>query len=384
MIACQELSADVGTVAACQSMDIARPTYYRRLGAKIEETPMPRPAPPRALSAPECQAVLEVLHTDRFVDKAPTEVYATLLDEGTYHCSVRTMYRILDEAGEVQERRNQARHPQYKAPELLATAPNQVWSWDITKLLGPVKWTYFCLYVILDIFSRYVVGWMIAHHESSALAKRLIAETCEKQNVLPGQLTIHADRGPSMKSNRVAFLLGDLGITKTHSRPHVSDDNPYSESQFKTLKYRSGFPDRFGSIQDARSFCQEFFHWYNCEHRHSGIGLLTPEMVHYGKAEVVTSQRRIVLASAFEAHPERFVRGLPVPPPLPEAAWINKPKVQSNTIVLAENAPIPGVVGDGLDVDRRSWGSLESVISDQAGQGLRNDTKFESEVSHYH
>jgi putative transposase len=384
MIACGELATEVGTAAACRSLDIARPTYYRQLEPRIEEAPASRPAPPRTLSAPERQAVLEVLHTDRFVDKAPTEVYATLLDEGTYHCSVRTMYRILDEAGEVQERRNQARHPQYKAPELLATAPNQVWSWDITKLLGPVKWTYFYLYVILDIFSRYVVGWMIAPHESSALAKRLIAETCEKQNVLPGQLTIHADRGPSMKSMPVAFLMADLGVTKSHSRPHVSDDNPYSEAQFKTLKYRPGFPDRFGSIQDARSFCQDFFPWYNCEHRHSGIGLLTPEMVHYGKAEAVTSQRRIVLASAFDAHPERFVRGLPMPPVLPEAAWINKPKAESERIMLAENIAFPGVVGDGSDADRRSWGILESDISNQVGQTHGNDTKFESEVSHFH
>ena len=334
MIACRELSTEVGTAAACRSLDVARPTYYRQLEPEIEEIPAARPAPPRSLSVIERQAVLDALHTDRFVDKAPTEVYATLLDEGTYHCSVRTMYRILDEAGEVYERRDQARHPHYKAPELLATAPNQVWSWDITKLLGPVKWSYFYLYVILDIFSRYVVGWMIAPHESSALAKRLIAETCEKQNVLPGQLTIHADRGSSMKSKPVALLLADLGITKSHSRPHVSDDNPYSEAQFKTLKYRPGFPDRFGSIQDGRSFCQDFFPWYNCEHRHSGIGLLTPEMVHYGKAETVTSQRRIVLASAFDAHPERFVRGLPVPPSLPEAAWINKPKVESGKIGL--------------------------------------------------
>lgn len=294
------------------------------------------------------------------------------------------MYRVLDEAGEVRERRNQARHPHYKAPELLATAPNQVWSWDITKLLGPVKWSYFYLYVILDIFSRYVVGWMIAAHESSALAKRLIAETCEKQNVLPGQLTIHADRGSSMKSKPVALLLADLGITKSHSRPHLSDDNPFSESQFKTLKYRPGFPDRFGSIQDGRSFCQDFFPWYNCEHRHSGIGLLTPETVHYGKAEAVTSQRRIVLASAFDAHPERFVRGLPLPPPLPEAAWINKPKVESKKILLGENVPILGVVGDGSDEDRRSWGTLKSDISNEARQTHGNDSKFESEVSHYH
>jgi putative transposase len=381
MIACQDLRMDIGAAAACRALDIARPTFYRRLGVKIEEMPATRPAPPRALNALERQEVLDVLHTDRFVDKAPTEVYATLLDEGIYHCSVRTMYRVLGEAGENRERRDQARHPKYKAPELLATAPNQVWSWDITKLLGPVKWTYFYLYVILDIFSRYVVGWMIAPNESSALAKRLIAETCEKQNVLPGQLTIHADRGSSMKSKPVALLLADLGITKSHSRPHVSDDNPYSESQFKTLKYRPGFPARFGSIQDGRAFCQDFFPWYNCEHRHSGIGLLTPEMVHYGKSEDVISQRQNVLASAFDAHPERFVRGLPAPPPLPEAAWINKPKVESERIMLEEMIPIPGVVVDGSEIDRRSWGILESDISNHTGQTLENDTKFDSEVS---
>jgi putative transposase len=384
MIACQDLRMDVGAAAACRALDIARPTFYRRLGTRIEETPATRPASPRALSTLERQEVLDALHTDRFVDKAPTEVYATLLDEGIYHCSVRTMYRVLGEAGENHERRDQARHPKYKAPELLATASNQVWSWDITKLLGPVKWSYFYLYVILDIFSRYVVGWMIAPNESSALAKRLIAETCEKQNVLPGQLTIHADRGSSMKSKPVALLLADLGITKSHSRPHVSDDNPYSESQFKTLKYRPGFPDRFGSIQDGRAFCQDFFPWYNCEHHHSGIGLLTPEMVHYGKAETVTSQRRIVLASAFDAHPERFVRGLPEPPSLPEAAWINKPKVESKEGVLAENIAIPQVVGYMSGIDRRSWGILENDIFNQVGQTLGNNTKFESEVSQNH
>ena len=325
--------------------------------------------------------MLDILHTERFVDKAPTEVYATLLDEGTYHCSVRTMYRILSEAAEVRERRNQARHPKYQAPELLATAPNQVWSWDITKLRGPVKWTYFYLYVILDIFSRYVVGWMIAHRESAALAKRLIAETCEKENVQPGQLTIHADRGSSMKSKTVAFLLADLGVTKSHSRPYVSDDNPYSESQFKTLKYRPDFPARFGSIQDARSFCREFFPWYNREHRHSGIGLMTPEMVHYGKAEQVRNQREVVLASAFDTHPERFVRGIPMPPPLPEAAWINKPKVESKEAVIAENIPIPGLSGYGSGGDRRSWGFTEDDFFAQAVQLPGNDTKFESGVS---
>jgi putative transposase len=384
MIACQELSMDVGIVEACNALDVTRPTFYRRLAAKNADAAAPRPTPPRALSLSERWNVLDILHTDRFMDKAPTEVYATLLDEGIYHCSIRTMYRILGEAGEICERRDQARHPKYKAPELLATAPNQVWSWDITKLLGPMKWTYFYLYVILDIFSRYVVGWMIAPNESSALAKRLIAETCEKQDVQPGQLTIHADRGSSMKSKPVALLLADLGITKSHSRPHVSDDNPYSESQFKTLKYRPGFPDRFGSIQDGRAFCQDFFPWYNCEHRHSGIGLLTPEMVHYGKSETVISQRQIVLASAFDTHPERFVRGLPTPPPLPEAAWINKPKVESERSILAEMIPIPGVVVDGSEIDRRSWSILESDISNYAGQTLENDTKFDSAVSQNH
>jgi putative transposase len=383
MIACQELSKDVGTAAACKSLDIARPTYYRRLGV-VDEKTSSRPAPPRALSVREQQEVLGVLHSDRFVDKAPTEVYATLLDEGVYHCSVRTMYRVLEEAGEVRERRDQVRHPHYKAPELLATAPNQVWSWDITKLLGPVKWTYFYLYVILDIFSRYVVGWMIAMHESSALATRLIAETCQKQNIQPGQLKLHADRGTSMRSKPVALLLADLGITKTHSRPHVSDDNPYSESQFKTLKYRPGFPDRFGSIQDARSFCRVFFPWYNCEHRHGGISLLTPEMVHYGKAEAAIEQRRIVLASAYEAHPERFVRGLPEPLPLPEAAWINKPKDESNNTALAKTMPFQGVVEPGQEKDRPSWGIIESNFLNQDGKTDENDTKFETEVSHFH
>jgi len=273
----------------------------------------------------EQQRVLDVLHSERFQDKAPTEVFATLLDEGTYLCSVRTMYRILKQAGEVRERRDQLRHPNYQKPQLLATGANQVWSWDITKLLGPVKWTYFYLYVILDIFSRYVVGWMVAERESAELAKRLIGETCAKQNIAPDQLTIHADRGTSMTSKPVALLLADLGVTKTHSRPHVSDDNPFSESQFKTLKYRPEFPDRFGSIQDARAFCQVFFPWYNTEHHHTGIGLLTPEVLHYGRADEIIAQRQVVLSQAFQRNPERFVRTHPRPPARPTAVWINAP-----------------------------------------------------------
>jgi putative transposase len=235
------------------------------------------------------------------------------------------MYRLLQRRGESRERRDQLTHPPYKKPELLATAPNQLWSWDITKLLGPVKWTYFYLYVILDVFSRYVTGWMVAMRESAELAKRLIAESCQKQRIQPGQLTLHADRGTSMSSKHVAFLLADLGVTKTHSRPHVSNDNPYSESQFRTLKYRPEFPDRFGCIQDSRAFCQGFFRWYNEEHRHSGLGLLTPAMVHYDQTDLVLKQRQQVLNAAYQLHPERFVRNAPTPPAVPTEAWINKP-----------------------------------------------------------
>jgi len=329
MEAALTLSSEVGIKHACEALDITRAGFYRTQAREHTPSVEPnnRPSPPRALSSDERQGVLDILHTERFVDKAPYEVYATLLDEGQYHCSIRTMYRILDENKEVKERRNQLSHPVYHKPELLATAPNQVWSWDITKLLGPVKWTYFYLYVIMDIFSRYVVGWMITPAESAVLAERLIGESCAKQNIGRGQLTIHADRGSSMKSKPVALLLSDLGITKTHSRPHTSDDNPYSEAQFKTLKYRPDFPERFGSIEDSRSFCQDFFPWYNKEHRHTGIGLLTPEAVHYGLAQDIQIARGEVLRAAYEAHPERFVKRIPVPPILHEAVWINKPKL---------------------------------------------------------
>jgi len=266
------------------------------------------------------------MHSERFMDQAPREIYATLLDEGRYLCSVRTMYRILEQENEVRERRNQLRHPVYAKPELLATAPNQVWSWDITKLLGPVKWTYFYLYVILDIFSRYVVGWVLARQESSALARHLIEETCHKQAIEPNRLTIHADRGSSMTSKPVAFFLADLGVTKTHSRPHTSNDNPFSEAQFKTLKYRPEFPQRSGSIEEARTFCQSFFSWYNREHHHSAIGLLTPHMLHYGQADQVLEARRRILRQAYQTNPERFVNGPPKLDPLPRAVWINPPR----------------------------------------------------------
>jgi putative transposase len=327
MAATRSLSTEIGIKPACDAFGIDRSGFYRGQGPAT--APAPRPSPPRTLSSEERQAVLATLHSDRFVDTAPATVYATLLDEGRYHCSIRTLYRILDEQAEVKERRNQLRHPVYQKPELLATAPNQVWSWDISKLLGPVKWSYCYLYVILDIFSRYVVGWMIAPAESAGLAQRLIKDTCEKQQIGTGQLTLHADRGSSMTSKPVALLLADLGVTKTHSRPYTSDDNPFSEAQFKTLKYRPDFPERFGSLEDARVFCQAFFSWYNGEHRHSGIGLMTPAAVHDGRAETMRDARQQVLMTAYAAHPERFVRKPPQPPILPHAVWINPPKEQS-------------------------------------------------------
>lgn len=328
--AANTLSRDVGKKAACLALKVPRATFYRHLNPSHGKPESNRPTPPLALSHEERQQVLKVLHGESFQDKAPQEVYAALLDQGQYLCSTRTMYRILaDEHGDVKERRRQVQRPHYKKPELLATDVNQVWSWDITKLKGPVKWTYFYLYVIMDIFSRYVVGWMVAHCEQKALAKRLIEDSCRKQHIEPGQLTLHADRGSSMKSKVVAHLLADLGVTKTHSRPHVSNDNPYSEAQFKTLKYCPKFPERFGSIQDSRSFCQEFFSWYNKEHRHSGISLLTPEQVHYGLEKEILQHRAQVLASAFEKHPNRFKHKLPVPDSLPQAVWINPPETQN-------------------------------------------------------
>jgi len=327
MVTIREKQNSFGIRSLCMALGIARASYYR-VQSPIT-SPNPERSHPRALSVEERQAVLSVVNSERFCDQAPAEVYATLLDEEQYLCSERTMYRILAENQEVRERRDQLSHPRYAAPELLASRPNEVWSWDITKLLGPAKWTYFYLYVILDIFSRYVVGWMVAYRESAQLAKRLIEQTLERQGIEPGKLTLHADRGSSMTSKPVAFLLAELGVTKTHSRPHVSNDNPYSESQFKTMKYRPEFPERFGSYQDARGFCGEFFPWYNQEHHHSGLGFLTPFEVHFGKAEQQREKRALVLQRAFEKNPERFVRGLPrgLPQPaaLPERVWINKP-----------------------------------------------------------
>jgi len=277
------------------------------------------------------KVVLDLLHEPRFADQAPAEVYAILLDEGVYHCSIRTMYRILDQHDEVRERRNQLRHPVYQKPELLAEGPNQVWSWDITKLMGPTKWSYFYLYVILDIFSRRVVGWCVAAAESAALFKPLFDDAIAKHQVQPGQLTLHADRGGPMKAKATALLLADLGVTRSHNRPHTSNDNPFSESHFKTLKYQPQFPQRFGCIEDAKAFCRRFFDWYNQDHHHSGIGLMTPDQVHYGQTDAVYAARQHTLDQAFQKNRNRFVNKQPAPPTKPTAVWINPPQPTLNT-----------------------------------------------------
>ncbi len=328
------LAPRIGTRAACAAAGVAQASWYRR--HRASPPPPRRPAvpqrdrvQPRALSPAERAAILGALHAERFADTAPAEVWATLLDEGTYLGSLSTFYRLLRHAGETRERRSQATHPAAVKPELMATGPNQIWSWDITKLHGPAKWTYYYLYVILDIYSRYAVGWMVATRESATLAEKLIAATAAKQHIGRGQLTIHADRGSSMTSKPVAFLLADLGVIQSHSRPHVSNDNPYSEAQFKTLKYRPAFPGRFTSIEASREHCQAFFPWYNTQHRHSGLGLHTAADVHHGTAAAIQAARARVLTTAYHQHPERFVSKPPVPPALPATSWINPPEKEA-------------------------------------------------------
>jgi len=322
----EDLSQRMSVRRACQALGVSHQALYRsrRTGpvrARAKDTPGRR----RALNSEEKAEVRNTLNSERFADQAPREIYASLLDEGTYLCSVSSMYRILRENQEVCERRNQLRHPAFAKPELLATGPNQIWTWDITKLLGPVKWTYFYLYVLLDLFSRFVVGWLIAPRESTELAEVLIAETCTRQAILPQQLTLHADRGAAMVAKPLAALLADLGVSESHSRPHVSNDNPFSEAQFKTMKYQPTYPRRFGSLPDARSWAHVFFPWYNFEHHPSGLGLMTPAAVHFGQAAQLWQNRQAVLQQAYAIHPRRFVKGLPKPPTLPTAVWINPP-----------------------------------------------------------
>jgi putative transposase len=354
MEAVDELATAVGVAEACQVLGVPRSSHYR---ARQAPAPVPppkeRPAPARSLSAEERIAVRELLNSARFQDCAPREVYATLLDEAIYLCSWRTMYRILAAADEVRERRDQVRRPTYTKPELLATRPRELWSWDITKLKGPTKWTYYYLYVIVDVFSRFVVGYMISERESAELAEAFIAETCAKEGICPDQLTLHADRGSAMTSKNVAQLLADLGVTKTHSRPHVSNDNPFSESQVGTLKYRPDFPGQFGSLIDARAWARPFFQWYNHEHHHSGIGLLTPASVHSGQAMETLAARQAVLLAAYETHPERFVRGTPQPPALPTAVWINPPSVPEpgvEQLSVVSEQPHGGMAGESQPI----------------------------------
>jgi putative transposase len=333
----EQLAHTLGLTTACAVLQMPRSSVYRARQPKAATSPKLESV--RALSAAEREQVHHTLNSERFADQAPREVYAQLLDEGTYLCSASTMYRVLAEHAEVRERRDQLRHPAYSKPELLATRPNQVWSWDITRLLGPAKWTYYYLYVMLDIFSRYVVGWLIADRESGSLAELLIAEACAKQQITPDQLTIHADNGGPMIAKPVTLLMTDLGVSPSHSRPHLSNDNPFSEAQFKTMKYQPDYPERFGSQVDARTWAQTFFPWYNDDHHHSGIGFMTPAAIHYGTAARLFADRQQTLSVAYAAHPERFVKGQPFPPALPIAVWINPPK-----LILAGAAAVAGAV----------------------------------------
>jgi transposase InsO family protein len=341
MAAATTLVATMGAAAACKQLDVSRATYYRTLLPYRPAHTVRRPRrSPLALSADERQAVLDVLYSPEYVDVAPATAYAMLLDAGIFLASVSTLYRILRQDSATRRRRNERTHTAYAKPELLAMQPNEVWSWDITKLKGPLKAAHFQLYVILDIFSRCVVGWMIADCESDHLAEALIAQTCDKEGIVPGQLTLHADRGASMRSKLVSDLLIDLAVIKSHSRPYTSDDNPYSEAQFKTMKYRPDFPERFESLAQARSFCQTFFAWYNDDHRHSGIGYMTPAAMHTGIAPIIHRHREEVLQSAFDRHPNRFKHRQPQPPVLPTEAGINMPKATKETAGQTENSTL--------------------------------------------
>ncbi len=320
----------VGTAGACRGSGRSRATHYRRCQPPKLGPSRPRSSPSNALSEDETAELLKLLRSARFVDLAPAQVWAIALDEGRYVASISTMYRVLRACDEVRERRAQAKHPTRARPELMADRPNMCWSWDITKLRGPHKGVWFDLYIAIDIFSRYVVGWMVAATETAELAEGFITAAVTAQGVTKGELSIHADRGTSMTSKGVAELLADLGVGRTHSRPHVSNDNPFSEAVNKTLKYCPAFPARFGSIEDARIFCETFFEHYNHHHRHSGIGLHTPASVHYGTAAEIRARRAETLDAAYAANPCRFGNRRPSPPKLPTAAWINQPTIQND------------------------------------------------------
>ena len=365
----EEASLSYGITTACQALAVPRSWYYRRKAADglAQGKPELHPTPKHALSEAEKARIRTVLNSEQFVDQAPREVYATLLDEGVYLCHWRTMYRILVEHDEVRERRNQRQHPQNTKPQLVASGPNELWSWDITLLTGPARRLFYYLYVILDVYSRFVVGWMVAEGESSELAETVIAAACHKQNIRRDQLTLHADRGSAMRAKTVAQLLADLGVTKTHARPYTPNDNPYSEAQFKTMKYRPDYPDRFESLGHARSWARAFFTWYNHEHHHTGLGLMTPAVVHHGQVVEVRTKRQRVLDEAYAAHPERFVKGRPIAPKAPDQVWINPP--QSATVAgTAPTEARPGaevtlIVGPAPSDDGKHLAVVEEMLS---------------------
>ncbi len=361
----EEASQRYGVTTACQALAVSRSWYYRQkaAGDQVQENPESRPTPQQALSEAEKAEVRTVLNSERFADESPREVYATLLDEGRYLCHWRTMYRVLAEHEEVRERRNQLQHPQNVKPQLLASRPNELWSWDITLLKGPTRRLFYYLYVILDVYSRFVVGWMVAQGESSELAEILITATCDKQNIRKDQLTLHADRGSAMRAKTLAQLLADLGVTKTHARPYTPDDNPYSEAQFKTMKYRPDYPDRFESLDQARSWARAFFPWYNCEHHHTGLGLMTPAVVHYESVDEVRAKRQRVLDEAYAAHPERFVKGRPIAPKAPDQVWINPPQpTTASDTTPTDTRPGPKTVATTVDPTTSDNGQHLAVV----------------------
>lgn len=372
-------SQGISAMEACKAMGVATSSYYRwQEPPRAAVEARPRPSPPRALSETERQQVLETLRSEAFVDRSPAHVAAALLDEDQRSlCSVRTMYRILEQSTEVKERRNQRRHPVYTKPELVATSPNQVWTWDLTKLRGPEKWTYFYLYVVIDLFSRMVVAWMLAHRESGDLAKDLFSQAYDQQGIVPGQLTVHNDRGSAPTAKILYQLHADLGVDCSVSRPYVSNDNPYSEAQFKTLKYAPGYPDRFGSYIDALGYCRQFLLWYNDEHRHSGLAYLTPAAVHNGHGDEVLAKRHEAMRTAYAAHPERFPNGPPRRATLPQAVWINPPEDPSQVeicLAKARKVPLPGVTASGDEI------ATASRIAEGATLGVAHDGDERSEL----
>jgi putative transposase len=322
------IEQDYGTRTACRLVGASRATLHRRRLPKISTIRGIRTSH-RKLDLVEQKIILQRIHEPRFADLSVREIYATLLDEGVYLCSISTMYRILRSVGETRERRRIASHPPRVKPELVAIAPDCVYSWDITKIAGPAKWQWYHLYVVLDVYSRFVVGWRLERNEDGILAEELFAEIIADRGIDPTKLTVHADNGSAMTAKTLNRLFVDLQITRSHSRPHVSNDNPFSEAQFKTMKYGPNYPERFASIEDARIWCEAFFHWYNEQHHHIGIGLLTPLDVYSGRGDERRAARRDVLHAAHAAHPERFVRGLPEPPRLPTLVAINPPEIQA-------------------------------------------------------